>query len=70
MTPASYRSALSRLGLTVASKATAALLRVSVRSSQRYASGEADVPPELEDRIRLIEHLGVAEARRILETRQ
>jgi hypothetical protein len=70
MTPAGYRTALARLGLTAASKATAALLRVSVRSSQRYASGEAEVPPDLVDRIKLIEAIGLAEARRILETRK
>jgi uncharacterized membrane protein len=69
MMPQQYRSALARLGLTVASKATAEVLRTTVRSSQRYANGEAEVPPHLEDRLKLIEAIGVAEARRILETR-
>ena len=66
MTPTAYRSALARLGLTPASKATADLLRTTVRSSQRYASGETDIPEHIADRLVLIELVGVDEARRVL----
>lgn len=45
MTPQEYRQSLSLVGLTPASKATAAALGVSVRTSQRYASGATPVPP-------------------------
>ena len=44
MTPTEYAAALGRLGLTIASKATAATLGCTVRSSQRYASGERPIP--------------------------
>jgi hypothetical protein len=49
MTPAAYRAALARLGLTPASKATAEALGVTVRSSQRYASGERAIPKPIEN---------------------
>lgn len=51
MTPAQYRTALARLGLTPASKETAERLGVSIRSSQRYASGERRVPKPVENLI-------------------
>lgn len=44
MTPAAYRAALARLGLSHASKETAERLGVGIRSSQRYASGERRIP--------------------------
>lgn len=43
MTPAQYTAALRKLGLTVASKATAETLGVAIRQSMRYASGEQPV---------------------------
>lgn len=44
MTPDQYRAALSQAGLSVASKATAAELGVTVRTAQRYASGATSIP--------------------------
>lgn len=44
MTPAEYRAALSTLGLSVYASAPA--LCISLRTAQRYASGEADIPPD------------------------
>lgn len=44
MTTKQYLSALKQLGLTRASKATAAALGVTVRQCQRYADGDQDVP--------------------------
>lgn len=49
MTPAQYRTALARLGLTPASQETAKRLGVGIRSSQRYASGERPVPKPIEN---------------------
>jgi hypothetical protein len=54
MTPAAYRTALARLGLTPASKATAEALGITVRSSQRYAAGERPVPRPVQ---RLLERM-------------
>ncbi len=42
MTPAEYRAALSTLALSVYASAPA--LCISLRTAQRYASGEADIP--------------------------
>lgn len=50
MTPTQYNQALARLGLTPASKATATALGVSVRTSQRYASGETPIPLKIQIR--------------------
>lgn len=44
MSPLEYREALANAGLTVASKATAAELGVTVRTAQRYASGATSIP--------------------------
>lgn len=44
MSPEQYVRALHKLGLTVASKATAKTLGVTVRQSLRYASGENAIP--------------------------
>lgn len=48
MTPDQYKQALTHAGLTVASKATASELGVSVRTAQRYASGASPVPVEVQ----------------------
>lgn len=53
MNPSQYRVLLARLGLKPASKTTAAALRITVRTSQRYASGESPIP--LEVQLRLLE---------------
>jgi len=44
MLPDDYLTALKKLGLTPASKITAAALGMSVRQIQKYATGEAAVP--------------------------
>jgi hypothetical protein len=44
MSPEQYLRALHKLGLTVASKATAETLGITVRQSLRYASGENAIP--------------------------
>lgn len=54
MTKDEYRAALARLGLSVASKATAEKLGISVRHSQHLASGKRKVMPQTE---RLLESL-------------
>jgi hypothetical protein len=48
MTAAQYVAALARLGLTPASKAAAEAIGKTVRTSQRYASGEVPVPRTVE----------------------
>lgn len=44
MTIAQYLAALKNLGLTRASKKTAAALGVTVRQCQRYADGDQEIP--------------------------
>jgi len=45
MTPEEYRKALERLDLTVASKATATALGMTIRHAQRVAAGTRAVHP-------------------------
>ncbi len=61
MTAEQYRAALSRLGWTESSAAR--LLGVNVRTSQRWASGDNDVPPPAERLILVAENVpGVTDA--------
>lgn len=53
MTQADYLAALKKIGLSRASKATAAALGPTVRQCQRYASGTSAVPPTLAKLLRL-----------------
>jgi hypothetical protein len=55
MTPAQYRAALARLGSSVASKATASALGITIRTSQKYASGELPVPQPIVVILKLLE---------------
>lgn len=56
MTPEAYHAALARLGLTPASKETAKRLGISVRHSQRLASGERNVTPTIEALLRALSY--------------
>jgi hypothetical protein len=49
MTSSAYRAALARLGLRPASQGTAKRLGISIRTSQRYASGERRVSKPVEN---------------------
>jgi DNA-binding transcriptional regulator YiaG len=69
MTPAAYNNARRRLGLT--HEALAEELGIEPQTSRRWAMPSSDGP----DRravitLKLIEAIGVAEARRILEIRK
>jgi hypothetical protein len=48
MSDSQFRSALKKLGLTVASKRTAAALGMGIRQCQRLAVGEQPVPQPVE----------------------
>ena len=61
MTPRQYLAALDELGLTVASQRTAKLLRINVRQSQRYASGDAVVPEPVEQLLQMYKKHGTDE---------
>ena len=54
MTRTSYLAALRRLGLKPHSKKTAALLGVSLRSIQYYASGGQPIPEPVAQLLRLM----------------
>ena len=48
VTPNQYRKTLARLDLAPASKATAEALGVTLRTAQRYVSGETPIPRTVE----------------------
>lgn len=57
MTPAQYRAAIAKLGL---SQERAGLwLGLSPRQGQRYASGEAEIPEPVAKLLRLVIRLGM-----------
>jgi transcriptional regulator with XRE-family HTH domain len=61
VTPEQYRAALARLGWTQSSAAR--LLGVNLRTSQRWASGDQDVPPPAEKLLLVAENVpGVTDA--------
>lgn len=53
MTAKQYLAALKSLGLTPASKATAAALGLSLRQCQRIAAGDCDVPGPVDKLLRM-----------------
>jgi DNA-binding transcriptional regulator YiaG len=69
MTPAAYNATRQRLSLT--HEALAQLLGVEPQTSRRWAMPSSNGPDERTvSHLKLIEALGVDEARRILETRK
>jgi uncharacterized membrane protein len=67
MTPRQYHEALKELGLTVASQRTAKLLGVNIRQSQRYASGDAEVPEAIERLLTMYAKHGTNETKRLVK---
>jgi len=67
MTPRQYHEALKELGLTVASQRTAKLLGVNIRQSQRYASGDAEVPEAIERLLQMYTLHGTNETKRLVK---
>jgi len=67
MTPRQYHEALKELGLTVASQRTAKLLGVNIRQSQRYASGDAEVPEAVERLLQMYALHGTNETRKVVK---
>ena len=61
MSPRQYLAALEALDLTVASQRTAKLLRINIRQSQRYASGDAAVPEPVEQLLQMYKKFGTNE---------
>lgn len=60
MTPTEYRAALDALGLKQTGKLGAdALFKVSQRTAQRWASGEAEIPEAVAIALRLMVERGV-----------
>jgi hypothetical protein len=62
MTTRQYLRALKQLGLTVAGKATAEVLGLSLRQCQRMAAGEAPIPGPVEKLIKLYLKHGIDDA--------
>ncbi len=57
MTPAHYREALERIGLS--QQRAGLFLGVSKRTGQRYATGEAEIPEGFARLLRLMVRLGL-----------
>lgn len=59
MLPSEYREGCALLGISVYRSAT--VLGISLRTAQRYASGEADVPLTVAKLLRALCHIGRTE---------